>query len=286
MKKIFILVLILAPFLLAGCFESKEEYVLNPDGSGKVNIVGSFETGIPGAPPSTDPNDTPRQVKELLEKSRGVDAWSNITYERTKEGRIGFKGTAYFPNLSELDLETFGKEASFTKSGNNLVLQIEEKEKGDTPQAKLTEDEIKAQINQSKQEWKQMKTIIGPMLEKIKQQLTYKLPSTVESSMNMKKVDSTTVTVQMDGTKLITAMDSMMADDAWLKKQAEAGNLGPGGSGPEIDEEVNARMFGERGPVMAKISVSAAPQFDYQKEVATAKAEHAKFLEKLTKDAE
>jgi hypothetical protein len=225
-------------------------------------------------------------VKELLEKSRGVDAWSNITYERTKEGRIGFKGTAYFPNLSELDLETFGKEASFTKSGNNLVLQIEEKEKGDTPQAKLTEDEIKAQINQSKQEWKQMKTIMGPMLEKIKQQLTYKLPSTVESSMNMKKVDSTTVTVQMDGTKLITAMDSMMADDAWLKKQAEAGNLGPGGSGPEIDEEVNARMFGERGPVMAKISVSAAPQFDYQKEVATAKAEHAKFLEKLTKDAE
>jgi hypothetical protein len=45
-------------------------------------------------------------------------------------------------------------------------------------------------------------------------------------------------------------------------------------------------MFGERGPVMAKISASASPQFDYQKEVAAAKAEHTKFLEKLNKDAE
>ena len=71
-----------------------------------------------------------------------------------------------------------------------------------------------------------MKAMMGPMLEKIKQELIYKLPSAVESSTNMKKIDATTVSVQMDGAKLIAAMDSMMGDDAWLKKQAEEGRLG------------------------------------------------------------
>jgi hypothetical protein len=284
MRKILFLVLL--PFLFAGCFESKEEYVLNPDGSGKVVIVGSFETGIPGAPPSTDPKDASRQVKELLEKSRGVDAWSNVSYEKTKDGRIAFKGTAYFPKITELDLETFGKEASFTKQGNSLVLQIEEREEGDTPPAKPTESEIKTQIEQSKKEWQQMKAMMGPMLEKIKQELIYKLPSSIETSMNMKKIDASTVSVQMDGAKLIAAMDSMMADDAWLKKQAEAGRLGPGGSGPAVDAEVNARIYGERGPIMVKISGTATPQFDYKKESEAAKAEHTKFLEKLSKDSQ
>ena len=107
MRKVFFLVLSLVPFLLAGCFESKEEYVLNPDGSGKVIIVGSFETGMPGAPPSTDPKDASKQVKELLEKSKGIDAWTNVTYEQTKEGRIAFKGTAYFPKIAEFGFRDF-----------------------------------------------------------------------------------------------------------------------------------------------------------------------------------
>src|SRR6185437_3899212 len=129
-------------------------------------------------------------------KSKGVDAWSGVSYDRTKEGRVSFKGTAYFPDISKLDLETFGKDANLKKEGDKLVLLIEENEEEEAaPATKPSAEEVKTQVEQAKKEWQTMKTMMGPMLEKIKQDLTYKLPGTVESSTNMKKVDASTVNV-------------------------------------------------------------------------------------------
>ena len=175
MRKFLFLILVLLSAI--GCFESKEDYVLNPDGSGKVTIVGSFETTMPGMTPGSDPKEGIRHVKELLEKSKGVDAWSGVSYDRTKEGRVSFKGTAYFPDISKLDLETFGKDASLKKEGNKLILLIEEEEETEAIAAKkLSAEEMKTQVEQAKKQWQTMKTMMGPMLEKIKQDLTYKLP--------------------------------------------------------------------------------------------------------------
>ena len=286
MRKILFVVLLLLSAI--GCFESKEDYVLNADGSGKVTIVGSFETTIPGMPVSTDPKETIKQVKELLEKSKGVDAWSNVSYDRTKEGRVSFQGTAYFPDISKLDLETFGKDAKLNKEGNKLVLLIEEKEDGEPapPPTKPSPEEVKTQIEQAKKQWQTMKTMMGPMLEKIKQDLTYKLPGPVESSTNLKKIDASTVNIQVDGAKFMAAMDAMMTDEAWLKKQAEAGAFAQGGSGPPMGDEVNERIFGEKGPVKAVVTGPGQPQFDYKSEVAAAKAEYAKLMDKLTKETQ
>lgn len=286
MRKILFLSLVLLSAI--GCFESKEDYVLNPDGSGKVTIVGTFETTMPGMTSSTDPKDTMMEVKELLEKSKGVDAWSGVTYDRTKEGRVSFKGTAYFPDISKLDLETFGKEANLKKEGNKLVLLIEEKEEmEESPAAKPTAEEVKAQVEQAKQQWQSMKKMMGPMLEKIKQDLTYKLPGTIETSTNMKKIDVNTVNVQVDGAKIMAAMDAMMTDDAWLKKQAEAGVFAKGGNAPNMDnDELNQRVFGEKGPVKVVMTGPGQSQFDYKTEVAAAKAEYTKLMDQLTKDTQ
>jgi hypothetical protein len=286
MRKIFFVTLVLLSAI--GCFESKEDYVLNPDGSGKVTIVGTFETIMPGMSASTNPKDTMMEVKELLEKSKGVDAWSGVTYDRTKEGRVSFKGTAYFPDISKLDLETFGKDANLKKEGNKLVLLIQEKEEiEETPAAKPSAEEAKAQVEQTKKQWQSMKSMIGPMLEKIKQDLTYKLPGTIESSTNMKKIDVNTVNIQVDGAKIMAAMDAMMNDDAWLKKQAEAGVFVKGGNAPNMDDdELNQRVFGERGPVKVVMTGPGQPQFDYKTEVAAAKAEYTKLMDQLTRDTE
>jgi hypothetical protein len=286
MRKIFFVTLVLLSAI--GCFESKEDYVLNPDGSGKVTIVGTFETIMPGMSASTNPKDTMMEVKELLEKSKGVDAWSGVTYDRTKEGRVSFKGTAYFPDISKLDLETFGKDANLKKEGNKLVLLIQEKEEiEETPAAKPSAEEAKAQVEQTKKQWQSMKSMIGPMLEKIKQDLTYKLPGTIESSTNMKKIDVNTVNIQVDGAKIMAAMDAMMNDDAWLKKQVEAGVFVKGGNAPNMDDdELNQRVFGERGPVKVVMTGPGQPQFDYKTEVAAAKAEYTKLMDQLTRDTE
>ena len=286
MRKILFLTLVLLSAI--GCFESKEDYVLNPDGSGKVTIVGTFETTMPGMPSSTDPKDTMMEVKELLEKSRGVDAWSGVTYDRTKEGRVSFKGTAYFPDISKLDLETFGKDANLKKEGNKLVLLIEEKEEmEESPAAKPSAEEVKALVEQTKKQWQSMKKMMGPMLEEIKQDLTYKLPGTIETSTNMKKIDVNTVNVQVDGAKVMAAMDAMMTDDAWLKKQAEAGVFAKGGNAPNMDnDELNQRVFGEKGPVKVVMTGPGQSQFDYKTEVAAAKVEYTKLMDQLTKDTQ
>lgn len=287
MRKIVFVMLILLSAI--GCFQSKEDYVLNPDGSGKVTIVGTFETTMAGMPSSTDPKDTMMEVKELLEKSKGVDAWSGVTFDRTKEGHISFQGTAYFPDISKLDLETFGKDANLKKEGNKLVLLIEEKEEieGDAAPAKPSAEEVKAQIEQAKKQWQSMKSMMGPMLEKIKQDLTYKLPGTIESSTNMKKIDANTVNIQVDGAKIMAAMDAMMNDDAWLKKQAEAGVFVKSGNAPNMDDdELNLRIFGEKGPVKVIITGPGQSQFDYKAEVDAAKVEYAKLMEHLSKDTQ
>jgi hypothetical protein len=287
MRKILFITLLLLSAI--GCFESKEDYVLNPDGSGKVTIVGTFETTMPGMPASTDPKATMMEVKELLEKSKGVDAWSGVTYDRTKEGRISFKGTAYFPDISKLDLETFGKDANLRKEGNKLVLLIEEKEQTEdaAPPAKPSAEEVKLQIEQAKKHWQSMKSMMGPMLEKIKQDLTYKLPGTIESSTNMKMIDANTVNIQVDGAKIMAAMDAMMNDDVWLKKQAEAGVFVKGGNAPNMDDdELNQRVFGEKGPVKVVITGPSQPQFDYKAEAGAAKAEYTKLMDQFTKDTQ
>jgi hypothetical protein len=129
--------------------------------------------------------------------------------------------------------------------------------------------------------------MMGPMLEKIKQDLTYKLPGTIESSTNMKKIDVNTVNIQVDGAKIMAAMDAMMNDDQWMKKQAEAGVFVKGGSASAIDDdELNLRVFGEKGPVKAVVTGPGQSQFDYKSEVAAAKAEYTKLMEKFSKEAQ
>ena len=53
-----------------------------------------------------------------------------------------------------------------------------------------------------------------------------------------------------------------------------------------MDEEVNARIFGEKGPVKAVVTGPLQPQFDYKSEVAGAKAEYTKLIDKLTKETQ
>ena len=94
-----------ALILLSGCFETKQEFTLNPDGSGKVVHESTFQTmDITGG----GQRDAERQMKaavaEVISQSKGVEAWRDVSYEIGDDGRIAFRGTAYFRNLSELDI--------------------------------------------------------------------------------------------------------------------------------------------------------------------------------------
>ncbi len=131
MGKFSRILLIIGFATIVGCIETKDEFTVNPDGSGKViheltfpamNLEAGFQTmggGAPGEmgggkPPSemaggkpSDPNaQLKNSVREILSKSSGVDAWKDVSYKITDDGRMYFKGTAYFPDINSLSIHS------------------------------------------------------------------------------------------------------------------------------------------------------------------------------------
>ena len=83
---------------MAGKFETEEEYTLNPDGTGKVRITASYQGGDPGG-------GLKGPMAKTLEESGGIDAWSDFSFEQTGEGLVQFTGTAYFRDISAVDIK-------------------------------------------------------------------------------------------------------------------------------------------------------------------------------------
>src|SRR3954462_11775478 len=93
---------------LSGCFETKEEFTLNPDGSGKVVIESSFTRA--GGGMFDQGNQASLEellqttVKGIVQDAAGVEAWRDVSFRRLPDGRIYFKGTAYFRDLKEFSV--------------------------------------------------------------------------------------------------------------------------------------------------------------------------------------
>src|SRR5438445_786747 len=93
-----------AALLLSGCFETKEEFTLNPDGSGKVVHESSFQNmNLSGDNEATEES-LKEAIAKVIEGAKGVDAWRDVSYKRLDDGRLYFKGTAYFKKLSDLNI--------------------------------------------------------------------------------------------------------------------------------------------------------------------------------------
>ena len=106
MNKIKRILLIVTCLAIAGCVEEKSEFTINPDGSGKVvyeAAVQPMDFGMMGEKP--DPQAMLKQtVQQILTQSSGVDAWKDVTSKLTDDGKMYFKGTAYFPDISKLKI--------------------------------------------------------------------------------------------------------------------------------------------------------------------------------------
>ena len=93
MKKIAFVLFALAFF--TGCFEVKEEIILNPDGSGKamVEVITINSDALMGGFTGKKPSESSAALS-MIEKSKGVDVWKDVTYGKTQDGRAFVKGTA------------------------------------------------------------------------------------------------------------------------------------------------------------------------------------------------
>ena len=292
-KAIRALLMILAVCLLTGCFESHQEYTLNPDGSGKVIHEVQFQPVdlSMGESPDNSEKQMKKTVQSILTDSSGVDAWKDISFKRTEDGRIFFRGTAYFSDLSKLNL----KLGEVKQSGSNpvwkktpsgdMVLELQgENKKGKgkegTPPKPLTDAEISKKIAKEKAQFQKMKPMFAAVLSTLKQEMIFHLPGRKKEVTNLTENPDGSFTITFDGARMIDVIDAMFADDQWMRETIQAkGSIMD--EGPSIDAKTNEILFGQKGPIRAVMGAPQKPLFDYGIEMAAAQADFPALLKRL-----
>lgn len=283
--------LVVGLMFFAGCVEEKSEYTLNPDGSGKVVYDVIF---VPTQLNLSDNETSPQyriklETEKILQKSEGIDAWKDISHELTDEGRIHFVGTAYFRDINKVNIRAGGLNKDmrlrFSRSQSGRITIELRKEsdskssekKGDVPE--FTEAELTQKIKEARLQYNEARPMMLGMLGTLKQVKKLHLPGKIEKRSNFELIDSSTVQVKIEGRKMIEAMDKMMADDEWMKRQIRAGK-NPVKEGPD-EPVLNEMLFGEKGPVQIILDGDSKALFDYEAEVAQAQKGYKAMIKKL-----
>lgn len=290
-KMLAVAAAVAAATLMVGCIETKQDYTLNPDGSGKVLV----EMTMPQMPFNLGPPDgqvapdlaAKQFVKQVLDGSKGVDAWSGVRYERTEDGRTRFIGTAYFKDLSQMELGSGKMEGiSFAKDDTGgMVLSIKERDgaKSAAPPKELPQEQMAQRIQAERMQYQQMRPMMAAAFGTMKMDVSFRLPGTLAEVSGFKKEPSGAVRLAFDGAQMLKAMDELMADDTYVRQNVLAGKKSAGGS-PQMDQQTREKLFGTKGPLRARVTGPFKPLFPYASEVAAAQAAHAKMIERLGLD--
>lgn len=331
MKRLSRILLVIGLTAIVGCIETKDELTVNPDGSGKLvhertfvsmNLGPGFADSTGGGTPSGDvggqsslmtgpqpgsPGGAGTQaqleqsVKEILSKSSGVDAWKDVSYTITNQGKMYFKGTAYFPDINNLTIHNAILGGPSGGSGSGLVFSrsesgeiiIEMKTgqtgaagggaggagRGTTPPPVLSEDQLNEQVRQARMQYEQSKPMLQGFFAGFKSEIILHLPGRIKEVTNFEQIDDQTVRIVVDGARLLGIIDRKIQDEMWLKEQIRSGK-DPTSSGPN-DLEMNELLFGQRAPIRVVVDAAAKPLFDYTTEMTAAKADYQAVLGQL-----
>lgn len=293
-SKLRVLMLLAMGIILAGCIETKKEVTLNPDGSGKmvVNIKQPLDAmmgmnfGNVKAKKKDPKTKAKEEVSKMLEDSPGVDAWEKVSYKIDDADNLIFNGTAYFKSFNDVKIGGSVKSSKNTKltiGKKTMTLNwTKDKKKGMSPQpqaVKLSDAELKKRIKKGKAQMKQMSGMMGAMLNGFKDKVIYHLPGKITKSNNFKKVNDSTVSLTVDGAKIMKVINDFGQDDKAMAEAIKAGrNLQQ--DGPS-DDYFNEKLFGNKGPILAKVTLDKKAKFNYKAAVKKAKAGQTAMFQKL-----
>jgi hypothetical protein len=274
--------------LLTGCFETKDEFTLNPDGSGKVIHECSFQKVSLGGDDEMTEDALKETIGKVLTEAKGVEAWRDVSYKRLDDGRLYFKGTAYFTNLNTLDIpnQTMLEFAwQKTTGGAVLTLRTNKSDRaddvsGDTKPVdltKLTPAERAQKLKEERAKFQQAKAMMNAFMGSMKHEAVFRLPGSVTESSNFSREPGGAVRVEFAGAKLMSAMESLINNDEWAVQNLDS--LG-GQAKPRMDDELNGLVFSTNGPVRVTVR-GGQPLFNYATEVAAAKVETEKIRKQL-----
>lgn len=280
--------------LVPGCVETKEEFTLNPDGSGKVVC----EAILPAQGPilADQPNDDldfrlKKTVHTILTESSGVEAWKDVSYRWRDDGRIAFKGTAYFKDMSQLKLTLlalYGLQTpsiGLSKTADGfLVLELKretaKKETTQTAAPELTEDQLRTKVRLERVNFQAWRPTLVALTTGLKMTRVFHLPGADAGSTNLTREADGALRMTCDGKRLIDASDALIADDARFREFVRSGDSL---SAPTYNSDLalNELIFGSKAPVRAVRQGPLKPLFDYAAEVADAKKGYPAILQQV-----
>ncbi len=299
MKRFLLGILLVSYIAVCGCVQETNEFFINPDGSGKV-IHELTEESMDGGMFSmqgaqSDPNEQlNKTVVGILTESKGVDAWRDVEYGLTKEGKIHFKGTAYFADITKVDFEggleidtgngeEGGNSIIFNKNPDGTIaieFKMQESDgqnESEVAVPDMNDKELNDMIMKQKMQYQQMKMMMGNKISSLKMENIFHLPGEITKSTNFEKIDDRTVRIVITGEKIIKAFDSIMADDELLKEMIRTGKNPNSDMNPS---EMNEKVFGEKGPITV-IAEANEPLFNYKRELDLARRKYKALIKEL-----
>ncbi|MDD5459169.1 MAG: tetratricopeptide repeat protein, partial [Phycisphaerae bacterium] len=276
MRCVKLLVLAVAVIAAGGCLEEKSEYFINPDGSGKViyeSSLPSMDMGMGMVAPPQDPNAKVAETLQIITaQSKGVDAWKDVSCNLTPDGKIHFKGTAYFKNIDNFEIHNGMFKFPMKRNEKGQIVigfdtkDMEEWDSGEMPE-NPSDEQIDQQVQQAKAQYSQSRMMMAPFMSSLKVEAVLHLPGTIADVNNFQRVDDKTVRIAVDGQRLLAAMDAIMSDDQLLREQIRAGKV------PTDDDiTMNEKMFGQKAGVQVIVEPADENNFDYNAEVMAAKS--------------
>lgn len=298
--KLGVVAVLLLSALVVGCFEIKQDATINPDGSGKAVVevtmpdmpnmdMGSSTGTDAAAKKAPDQELLLKQfVKETMESAKGVEAWTDVSFSRADDGRMKFKGTAFFKDFAKMHVGQ-GEGAggiTWAKDEKGMVLTMDPNDKkGAAPAAAappaMTDEEVAKKVAQAQTEYNQMRPMMEAMMGKMKMEMIFHLPGTLGEVTGFQKMPDGSVKFALDGAKMLAVTDELMKDTAYVTAQIKAGKK-PGND--KSDPALNEKIFGTKGALTAHVTGTLKPQFDYAAEVKAAKDAQPKMIEKLGLD--
>jgi len=266
-----------------GCYEIDQEFTVNPNGSGKVTVDAKLIFPVAPAKPGEDRRSTAqRAVSTLLAGSSGVTAWQDIRFARLDAHRIHFAGTAYFDDVSKLEMMEIQAFiitwAQAPAACRQLSLDFSREIGGPKP-IRLAEEEIQKRVLKQQSGYTRNKIAMSS-IGKGRVRLTFRLPGKVKHATNLKVVSDDALCLSFKTSQLWRAMDKLIRDEAWVRRQILAGyDLSE--HIPARDPTLRAEVLGDRGPVTVVVGGELEPLFDYEAEVEQAKKEFPAMIKRL-----
>lgn len=266
---------------LNSCFDVEQKFTLNPDGTGKVVmdcVIQNFSLDGDG---EQSEETLKKAVSTLIKKSKGVEVWRDVAYSWTDDGRIKFKGTAYFSDISKLELPNVGiLTFDWVANGENGLLKMEfnDSEKS-TKKKPVTKDPEarKKEILAERQKFQQSKPMLLGFMTGLKHTASFTLPGKASETVNFTEGKDGRVNIEVTGEKLFATMENLVSDDEWMMS-----NSFDSQEGPSDAEAMSEELFGQKGEVKAVRTGLGKPLFDYTAEVAAARKDFALLQEQFT----